>query len=612
MAWIVVRAFAVSTALALAGSIVRAQDNSPVTSTTQAVSRRNARIVSLVERLADQARRSDDMSFAVRAQSQAAAMLWPLDPDEARSIYRRAFKSLAPEPSSKPPDSKAIATVSASADSPRVLTPIEKQRLRGELVNQIASRDPELAEELARGPGDSTDKVNCAGDSAVDCGFAGGASTRGFPMYSSTVTVGNLERCEILMSAAIQIVDRDPQQAMAFAQMSVALGFSSNLARLLTLMRGVDPERADLLFSNAVVRLEQAPRVRMTDVHALGSYIVSVVNSASGQPPNKQIVMRFLDLAFDQIARSGEAMAAHDDSSASYFVGRQLNDLLSRYEPDRLDELQDYTGAQVEAGYDQDISSGEMIVRSPSEVARDAREASEGAERDALYARASLGWLSQGDFKEAQNNALKIADNHTRDRVLIQIVRRQSSAKRGDDAVALARRIVDEPSRIDAITLLGAAAGASDTSRASELLNDAEASAVKTRPSIERARSLVKIAGSFAAFDKVRSFEVLQSAVKALNEQISRLEDSKDPQSEARAAANRSLALDELMAASFEATLAALAREDFERALSLAQQLTGEEASVIAQLAVCRGGLIQRSADEASESDEDLDGGVRH
>ena len=65
------------------------------------------------------------------------------------------------------------------------------------------------------------------------------------------------ERRELLMSAAFQIVDRDPQQAMAFAQMSLALGVSPNFARLLTMLRNVDHERADLLFSNALERLQQ-------------------------------------------------------------------------------------------------------------------------------------------------------------------------------------------------------------------------------------------------------------------------------------------------------------------------------------------------------------------
>src|SRR6185436_8752659 len=54
----------------------------------------NERIISLIDQLADQARQADDLIFAVRAQSQAATLIWPYDPERARAIYRRAFNSL--------------------------------------------------------------------------------------------------------------------------------------------------------------------------------------------------------------------------------------------------------------------------------------------------------------------------------------------------------------------------------------------------------------------------------------------------------------------------------------------------------------------------------------
>jgi hypothetical protein len=139
------------------------------------------------------------------------------------------------------------------------------------------------------------------------------------------------DRCELLMSAALQVVDRDPQQAMAFAQMSVALGVSSNLSRLLTIMRGLDTERADLLFSNAMARLERSSQVDLAEVHTLGSYVVSVVNSGSKQPLSRPLVLRFLNFAFDQFADREQAIARtskREDSPALYFVGVSLQTFL--------------------------------------------------------------------------------------------------------------------------------------------------------------------------------------------------------------------------------------------------------------------------------------------
>jgi hypothetical protein len=384
-------------------------------------------------------------------------------------------------------------------------------------------------------------------------------------------------------------------------------------------MRTVDAERADLLFSNAVARLEGNARVDFTDVHTLGTFVVSTVNSSTKQPLSKPLVMRFLKFASDQIEQRGvtwpQGNSNRNESSELYFIGRQLTELLSRYQPDRLDQLQRYISDQSDGGsYDEVIDPGTLRVSAPGDIAREAREATDVAQRDELYAGAALAWLAQGEVLEAQGAALRISGSDVRDRVLIQIVRRHSSEKRLEDAVALARRIADEPSRVELLVMLAVAARASQNiSRAIDLLNEAEATSVKARPSIDRARSLIKIAGSFSAFDTVRSFEVLQSAIKAINEVIKLQEQSRDEPAKAlRDRAAQGFTLDDLYAASFETTLAALAKADFDRALFLAQQLAGEEASVIAQLAVCRGGLVVRPPAERSAGNEEVESGINH
>ena len=619
----VVRSCAVSIALALAGSVVCGQSQQPTTLVAQepeSIAQQNTRIVSLLEQLADQARASENLGFAVRAQSQAARLLWVLEPDRARAIYQRAFQSLAPVASSKSRDNSEGAEAS-NAPAGRLLFLAEKRQLRTELLNQIAARDPELAEELARSLADSIEssKNGCSDSASVDCSSNGGGLSRAPLGLVATKLREDAERCELLMGAALQVVDRDPQQAMAFAQMSVALGISSNLARLLMLMRTVDAERADLLFSNAVARLEQSSQVDLADVHTLGSYVVSVVNSGSKQLLSKPLILRFLNLAFDQIA--GREPAPHrgtrrDDSAALYFIGRQLTDLLVRYQPYRIDQLQRYVSDQGEGGpYDEAIDPGTLKVSAPGDIAREAIEAIDPAARDSLYARAALAWLAQAELKDAQTTALKISDAATRDRVLVQIVRRHSYEKRIEDALGLARRITDESARVELLVLLSRSARASkDNVRAAELLDEAATCSLKARPTLDRARSLVMIASSFSAFDTVRSFEVLQSAVKAINDLVKQQEELKDEMSVSgtRAKASPAFTIDELYAASFDSTLAALAKADFDGALALARQLPGEEASVIAQLAVCGGGLAEKPPREQSTSGDEIESGLNH
>ena len=624
MAWMVVRSCAVSIALALAGGVVCGQTQSPstlVTTKSEPVAQQNARIVSLLEQLADQARSSENLSFAVRAQSLAAKLLWGQEPDRARAIYQRAFQSLASNGQAKARDNSEVAD--ASKTPPGHLSSLaEKRQLRIELLNQIAARDPALAEELARKLADSIEdtKNGCVNSSTSDCASAGGGLSRTSSGLLATNSREESERCELLMSAALQVVDRDPQQAMSFAQMSVALGVSSNLARLLTLMRSVDAERADLLFSNAVARLEQSPQVDLADIHTLGSYLVSVVNSGSKPPLSKPLVLRFLNFAFDQIASCEQAAQRGprgDDSAALYFIGRQLTDLFGRYLPYRLDQLHRYVSDQNESGsYDKAIDPSAVKVAAPGDTAREAIEAIDPVERDSLYARAALAWLAQSEVKEAQTTALKISDAATRDRVLVQIVRRHSSAKRIDDALGLTRRITDETARVELLVMLSGAVRASkDNLRAAELLDEAAACSLKARPTLDRARMLVMIASSFSSFDIVRGFEVLQSAVKAINDLVKQQDETKEELSGSgtRAKTAAAFTLDELYAASFDSTLAALAKADFDGALALARQLPGEEASVIAQLAVCGGGLTEKvsSVGQANSGDE-FDSGLNH
>src|SRR5262245_41003494 len=326
MARTVVRSCAVSIALALTGSGVYAQRQLPTTISVQKSEysfQQKARIVALLEQLADQARTSKNLGFAVRAQSQAARLLWAQEPDRARAIYQRAFQSLAPMASTKPQDG---AESTDATKAPLILSSsIEKRQLRAELLNQIAARDPELAEELARSLADSAEnsRSGCGDNPSSDCSSSNTDPARVESRPVTTRSREYAERCELLMSAALQVVDRDPQQAITFAQMSVALGISSNLARLLTLMRSVDAERADLLFSNAVARLEQSSPVDLAEVRTLGSYVVSTVNSGSKHPLSKPLVLRFLNFAFNQIAADEPAVHGEmnrEDSPALYFV----------------------------------------------------------------------------------------------------------------------------------------------------------------------------------------------------------------------------------------------------------------------------------------------------
>lgn len=574
----------------------------------------NERIISLLENLAEQARQSDDVNFAVRTQSQAATLLCPYDPVRARAIYRRAFQTLTLQPASRLNE-----PIGGDKSRPN-LTTAERLQLRSELLNQIAARDPELADELARTLADSTGLRDGCAAMPGGCDPVAAVQSQAAPVATSTRE--DLERREVLISVALRIVEREPEQAMALAQMSFTPGLSPNFARLLMLMRTAEPGLADLLFSSALARLERTSVVDLADIHTLGSYLVSAGSSAR-EAMGRTLVIRFLNLAFNQIARrdnsttGGARVARRDDSAAIYFIGRQLTDLFARYQPDRLQQLQYEISELTEPGpADPVIDLAAYEASSPSEMEAGALDVQDAHERDSLYARAALAWLAMDELRRAQSAAFEIRDSEMRDRVLGQIVRKHSAEARIEDAVAVARRIDDGSSRVEALVMLaGSALALKNRPRAVEILNEAENNSARLRAPGDRVNSLLKVASAVSAFDTARGFDIMQSVVKAINETAVHMEEIKasgsprtsassapEAQKKSEAGASYSMVL--------ESTLAILARADFERALSVAQQIEIKEASVAAQLAVCRGGLGPKPPPSFPAAAHEIEAGV--
>jgi hypothetical protein len=225
------------------------------------------------------------------------------------------------------------------------------------------------------------------------------------------------------------------------------------------------------------------------------------------------------------------------------------------------------------------------------------------ADRDMLYARAAFAWLARGEVGRAQAAAAEVADAAMRDRVMIQVARRYSSAGRLDDAVAATRRVRDAFARANLLmSFAGAALALKDGTRATDLLNEAIGCALNAPPSLTRALALIGIAEIFTAFDVRRGFEVIQSAVMAINEAPAE-RDASEP-SHSNPGAVGEYEASELYGSSFEVTFAALGRADFERAWSLAQQLAARDISVLAQLAACRGGLDRPQSSSLGRGEE--------
>ena len=551
-----------------------------------ASNRHDNHVVSLIIQVADQARLSSDIGFAVRLQAQAALLLWPYDRDQARAIFQRAFQPLLRSPVDFQP--------------PSALEVARRQQLRVEFLNQVAGCDPEMAEALAHSfvrPTAAMEPVSFTPSEDVS------------PLIA---TQGRLETesRELLVSVALRLAEVNKRRAAVLAQLSLRAGVSPYFDRLLLRLGKGDQTLADRLFCNAVDYLEQSRRVSLDDVHTLSVYLISARHAADRDRLTQAAVVRFLNLACDVVRRGGMSLEETESRDAWSVASRlsatvkYLSELLPRYLPARAARLQARLAELADrqaGGPAREILPTPPIH--PSALEQAARHSANERERDELYARAAFGWLARAELRAAQQAAMNISNPEVRDRLLLAVARRLLSKACAKDALLIVPLVQDHVAKTDLLVKLAQAALASGNARCAKTLLDlAGLEAAKIECPFARAQSLLAIVASLSASDPARAFAVMREAVGALNEIPAPAPQALDPEQADSCPAGAQA--EDLFQLSFASSLTALARLDFDQALLLAQQLTGKEVSLIAQLAVCRGGCDPklRSRRERDES----------
>jgi hypothetical protein len=385
---------------------------------------------------------------------------------------------------------------------------------------------------------------------------------------------------------ALRVAEANGERAMRLGQLSLEAGISPDFNRLLMLIEETNSALAYRLFSKAVDYLKRVKHVLPDDVRTLSFFLISSVGASGKDRRARNVIIRFLNLAFDVVMRDcpvdqTASLNAIDQSFATYCAGKYLMELLPRYMPDRAAQLQRRLSelGDREPSSTVTSSSAAQLIH-PVAIEQVARDS------DLLYARAVFAWLARKDMREAQRAALNISNPEMRDRALLPVARQLMSKARIKDALLIAPLIQSRIARTDLIVRLAEAVIAlGNTTCAKTLLDLAELEAAKIEKPFARAQSLLAIAADFSPFNSARAFIVMQEAVKVINETFI----------DANAQAKWLLHL------SFTNSLTALARQDFDRALLLAQQLTDKETSLMAQLAACRGGLRPKGFEQRGE-----------
>jgi hypothetical protein len=425
--------------------------------------------------------------------------------------------------------------------------------LMPDVLAGVARRDPALAERLA--------------DRFALVKVEGSSSDRA------------AERAEALAAAAIEMLPGDPARAADLARLALSERLTPNVMRLLVVLRGVDAARADALFATAIGVLARAQAPRIGDVQMLAFYVgANGSTKLDGVPADA--LRAYLEIAFRQIVLTP---LDSRDASTVYFLGRQLAGAFGRHLPHRLPELE----------------SRIALLASSSGFQDAAMQAADrtGDTADARHARAATAAIERDDYRTVHAEAAAIEDGDLQTRVYAQASLHLIRQRRLDEAAREIRRVPDPARRATLLIPLALAAySRDDIASAVETLSWASREAGRSERPGARLQALFSIASAYVAVDQLLAFDAMRAAIEAVNRALLA----------EKAEVRKTLAPGSL---NFDATLARLARLDFDRALLLAQEFDSRGHELMAVLAVCKGGLAF-SGDAGIA--EELDDAVAH
>lgn len=594
-----------------------------------------------IENILTAAKSFDDQQTAIRIQAQAAAYLWSYDEARARREFEQAFRRIAELKVAelKASEKQTGAATSASPSSGATargaaLKAMMLSALRAEVAGLIAQRDAMFARRLI--------------DSIVESAPPADAKTDQFMEFFGKQS----ERAALYMQTALRLAPSDPRRAAELVRTSLAQDGDINLLLpgVLLALRRQDAATADDLFRASLQIARRDPSRFSLYAGTLASYAfpnepaAAIYNlaeaeasgeiSATRTPPPVALINEFLAYVYEGIMRSvspDQSAAASSQASGSgaspeafinYAVAQQMLPMFERYAPDKAVQIRAYLetlARRLPNDNARHLMDGLMQSGTAQDLIARAEQSTNGFERAALYQRAATQLAREGEMERALAVAAKIESAPMREAIAAGL--RAQAAEQAlnrndvDAALRFARPIVALLPRTFAFNLIARRlAEQKDTGRAAEVANEAAAFLKQADESGEKARALLMLTATVARFDALRGFELLSSAVDAIN----KTDDRAAPQNRTatfpttpRRAEDAATSNADAIAASvnnlratnynFTDSLQPLARADFGRTLESVQAIKHKETSALAQLAACREVLADSPSPRATQ-----------
>ena len=562
---------------------------------------RQAQARSLLISLASDARSFRDQALRARSLARIADALWDIDAEEGRTLFRKAWEAAevaVRENNERLNIQNGVVSLNPEEVNPATLSSIvSNPDLRKEVLRLVAPHDRMLSEEFLEKLKENHSESKFE-NTSLGWWDLPDASQQRLSLAENLLRTGNIER-------ALQLAD------------GVIGTVTISTLDFLTLLREKDSTAADqryaaMLVSTANNMAADANTISLLSSHIFTPHSYVIFNpdgsaSYSAAPVTSPAnVSAQLRLAFFRTAGTvllGPQPSPEEDRSTTgiagkYMVVKRLLPLFEQYAPREMVEsmraqfevLNSLVSDSVRRG---EITSEEPIADRESALLDEIERAGSSDERDQLYFKLALLALKQDDLK-ARDYVSNIEESEFRKQaqgwVDWSLAAGAVQKKNADLALELNR--IGELTHIQRVWVLTQTAKLlvkTDRVKASSLIDAATAEARRIDGGdLDRPRALLAIANALRVMEPSRVSEAIFDAVKAANSTEGFTGEGGSITQMMKS--NGQISVNPLNVPDFdiEGLFAALANEDYERAVQLARGFQGEAARANATIAIAR------------------------
>jgi hypothetical protein len=454
--------------------------------------------IGLLDKELDRAKLYNQEKDRIIVSSRIADVTWTINPQRARQLLRDAYALLR--------DVKAEAREKEASASLNVRTGALRESLRNEIFSVAQKHDAALFQELLGNIKEDTKKI---------------AEFHNRPEAFGSAS----PQKHALVSMALKEVNSDPEKAIDYAVRSLGYGVPQEFGELFKTLIVNDRPFATKLFARATEIFVAEDSTNLYDAAILSTYLRLIPQ----REPDTELVRRFLNSAFERLNRvwlANQNAQTKDEMTgrALMTTSRLLYPFYKLYWPEKSNELEALI--RELAGASSDVPREELLPREPTadtieeKIAR-ASETKNEEDRDGLYLEAALMLAKEGKYVRAREIAGR-ADNLDKRAVVLTFINRQEAEeliKQGEllRASRVIERIEDPEIRVEAVVLFAKTGRKKEPDLTRTVLEDTRKTLEKDVGSVAHSRAYLWLASSYAVFDPVLSFELMNSAVKFAN-----------------------------------------------------------------------------------------------